>query len=30
MEVDYVVMGHVLQAGTDQITSRQAAIGPGF
>ena len=29
-DVDYVVMVHVLQAGADQITSRQAAIGPGF
>jgi acetyl-CoA C-acetyltransferase len=25
-QVDYVVMGHVLQAGTGQITARQAAV----
>ena len=25
-QVDYVIMGHVLQAGTGQITARQAAI----
>jgi acetyl-CoA C-acetyltransferase len=28
--IDYVVMGHVLQAGTGQITSRQAAIAAGI
>jgi acetyl-CoA C-acetyltransferase len=28
-QVDYVIMGHVLQAGTGQITSRQAAIAAG-
>jgi acetyl-CoA C-acetyltransferase len=28
-EVDYVVMGHVLQAGAGQITARQAAIAAG-
>ena len=28
-EVDYVVMGQVLQAGTGQITARQAAIAAG-
>jgi acetyl-CoA C-acetyltransferase len=28
--VDYVVMGHVLQAGAGQITSRQAAIKAGI
>src|SRR5687768_6489193 len=28
-DVDYVVMGQVLQAGTGQITARQAAIGAG-
>src|ERR1700675_3356495 len=27
--LDYVIMGHVLQAGAGQITSRQAAIGAG-
>jgi acetyl-CoA C-acetyltransferase len=27
--VDYVIMGHVLQAGAGQITARQAAIGAG-
>jgi acetyl-CoA C-acetyltransferase len=27
--VDYVIMGHVLQAGTGQITARQAAIAAG-
>jgi acetyl-CoA C-acetyltransferase len=27
--VDYVVMGHVLQAGAGQITARQAAVGAG-
>ena len=29
-EVDWVVMGQVLQAGTGQITSRQAAIAAGL
>ncbi len=29
-DVDHVVMGHVLQAGTGQITSRQAAIAAGI
>jgi len=29
-EIDYVVMGHVLQAGLGQITSRQAAIAAGL
>ena len=28
--VDYVIMGHVLQAGAGQITARQAAIGAGL
>ena len=28
-EVDHVVMGHVLQAGTGQISSRQAAVAAG-
>jgi acetyl-CoA C-acetyltransferase len=28
--VDYVIMGHVLQAGTGQITSRQAAVKAGI
>lgn len=28
-QVDYVIMGHVLQAGAGQITARQAAIGAG-
>jgi acetyl-CoA C-acetyltransferase len=28
-QVDYVIMGHVLQAGTGQITARQAAIKAG-
>lgn len=28
--VDYVIMGHVLQAGTGQITARQAAIKAGI
>ena len=27
-QVDYVIMGHVLQAGQGQITSRQAAVEP--
>ena len=29
-QVDYVVMGHVLRAGTGQITARQAAIAAGI
>jgi acetyl-CoA C-acetyltransferase len=29
-QVDYVIMGHVLQAGQGQITARQAAIGAGI
>src|ERR1700756_930313 len=29
-QVDYVIMGHVLQAGTGQITSRQAAVKAGI
>jgi acetyl-CoA C-acetyltransferase len=29
-DVDYVVMGHVLQAGAGQITSRQAAVAAGI
>jgi acetyl-CoA C-acetyltransferase len=29
-QVDYVVMGHVLQAGQGQITSRQAAVKAGI
>ncbi len=28
--VDYVIMGHVIQAGTGQITARQAAIAAGI
>lgn len=28
--VDYVIMGHVLRAGTGQTTARQAAIGAGI
>src|SRR5689334_11883733 len=28
-EIDHVVMGHVLQAGLGQITSRQAAVAAG-
>jgi acetyl-CoA C-acetyltransferase len=28
-QVDYVIMGQVLQAGAGQITARQAAIGDG-
>lgn len=28
-DVDYVVMGHVLQAGAGQITARQAAVNAG-
>jgi len=29
-DVDYVVMGHVLQAGAGQITARQAAVAAGI
>ena len=29
-QIDYVIMGHVLQAGTGQITARQAAVGAGI
>jgi acetyl-CoA C-acetyltransferase len=29
-EVGYTIMGHVIQAGAGQITSRQAAIGAGI
>ncbi len=29
-EVDYVLMGHVIQAGTGQITARQAAVAAGL
>ena len=29
-QVDYVIMGHVLQAGAGQITARQAAIAAGI
>ncbi|EQD36281.1 Thiolase, partial [mine drainage metagenome] len=29
-QVDYVFMGHVLQAGQGQITARQAATGAGI
>ncbi|MCW2946787.1 MAG: acetyl-CoA acetyltransferase [Actinoallomurus sp.] len=29
-QVDYVIMGHVLQAGTGQIPSRQAAVKAGI
>jgi len=29
-KVDYVIMGHVLQAGTGQITARQASIAAGI
>jgi acetyl-CoA C-acetyltransferase len=29
-QVDYVIMGHVLQAGTCQITARQAAVAAGL
>ena len=29
-EVDHVLMGHVLQAGAGQITSRQAAVAAGI
>ena len=28
-QIDYVIMGHVLQAGTGQITARQAAVAAG-
>ena len=30
LSVDYVVMGHVLQAGQGQITARQAAVNAGI
>lgn len=29
-QVDYVIMGHVIQAGTGQITARQAAVNGGI
>ena len=29
-QVDYVIMGHVIQAGTGQITARQAAVKAGI
>jgi acetyl-CoA C-acetyltransferase len=29
-QIDYVIMGHVLQAGTGQITARQAAVNAGI
>jgi acetyl-CoA C-acetyltransferase len=29
-QVDYVIMGHVLQAGTGQMPARQAAVGAGI
>src|SRR5947209_3097831 len=29
-QVDYVIMGHVLQAGAGQITARQAAVKGGI
>ena len=29
-QVDYVIMGHVLQAGAGQITARQAAVRAGI
>ena len=29
-QVDYVIMGHVLQAGQGQITARQAAVNAGI
>jgi acetyl-CoA C-acetyltransferase len=29
-QIDYVIMGQVIQAGTGQITARQAAIGAGI
>src|ERR671932_2899623 len=29
-QVDYVIMGHVIQAGAGQITARQAAVKAGI
>ena len=29
-QIDYVIMGHVIQAGTGQITARQAAVRAGI
>jgi len=29
-QVDYVIMGHVIQAGAGQITARQAAVKGGI
>src|SRR5215468_10890462 len=29
-QVEYVIMGHVIQAGTGQITARQAAVAAGI
>src|SRR5919106_659979 len=29
-QIDYVIMGHVIQAGAGQITARQAAVGAGI
>jgi acetyl-CoA C-acetyltransferase len=29
-QVEYVIMGHVIQAGAGQITARQAAVGAGI
>ena len=29
-QVEYVIMGHVIQAGAGQITARQAAVGGGY
>ena len=29
-QVEYVIMGHVLQAGTGQMPARQAAVGAGI
>src|SRR6185437_1559872 len=29
-EIDHVVMGHVVQAGTGQVSSRQAAVAAGI
>src|SRR6185503_5273417 len=29
-QVDYVIMGHVIQAGAGQITARQAAVNGGI
>ncbi len=29
-QVEYVIMGHVIQAGTGQITARQATVGAGI